>query len=239
MRKIRFSGWKKNFEKVRKWRMPDLRLRYKLLLYLVTLFCAGMSMVNVIWEDVLPDAAAVAVYSAAGVTFALSCYYIAGTIPRLKWCRSSSIIWTIMIRQCRAVSVMKSAGSSENRSLLWSRSKEAAWSTCRRMHWRYSRILTVEVRQVMLFGSQPDLKGSALLDIGGNVQAVGSRPDGSDWRLGLRNPFGEGNIGVLSVSDCAVVTSGNYERYFVSEDGQVYGHIVDPETGHPVDNLRS
>ena len=80
MRKIRFPGWKKIFEKVRKWRMPDLRLRYKLLLYLVTLFCAGMSMVNVIWEDVLPDAAAVAVYSAAGVTFALSCYYIAGTL---------------------------------------------------------------------------------------------------------------------------------------------------------------
>ncbi len=80
---------------------------------------------------------------------------------------------------------------------------------------------------------------SALLDIGGNVQAVGSRPDGSDWRLGLRNPFGEGNIGVLSVSDCAVVTSGNYERYFVGENGQVYGHIIDPETGHPVDNLRS
>lgn len=84
MRKIRFPGWKKIFEKVRKWRMPDLRLRYKLLLYLVTLFCAGMSMVNVIWEDVLPDAAAVAVYSAAGVTFALSCYYIAGTIAELK-----------------------------------------------------------------------------------------------------------------------------------------------------------
>lgn len=77
---------------------------------------------------------------------------------------------------------------------------------------------------------------SALLDIGGNVQAVGSRPDGSDWRLGLRNPFGEGNVGVLSASDCAVVTSGNYERYFVCEDGQVYGHIIDPETGRPVDN---
>lgn len=48
MRKIRFPGWKKIFEKVRKWRMPDLRLRYKLLLYLVTLFCAGMSMVRAV-----------------------------------------------------------------------------------------------------------------------------------------------------------------------------------------------
>lgn len=77
---------------------------------------------------------------------------------------------------------------------------------------------------------------SALLDIGGNIQAVGSRPDGRDWRIGLRNPFGEGQIGVLEVSDCAVVTSGNYERYFVGEDGREYGHIIDPETGYPADN---
>lgn len=77
---------------------------------------------------------------------------------------------------------------------------------------------------------------SALLDIGGNIQAIGSKPDGSDWNLGLRNPFGEGIFGVLHVSDCAVVTSGNYERYFIGEDGVRYGHIVDPVTGHPVNN---
>lgn len=77
---------------------------------------------------------------------------------------------------------------------------------------------------------------SALLDIGGNIQAVGSRPDGSDWRLGLQSPYGEGTVGVLSVSDCAVVTSGNYERYFVGSDGKEYGHIIDPDTGYPVDN---
>lgn len=77
---------------------------------------------------------------------------------------------------------------------------------------------------------------SALLDIGGNIQAIGSRPDGSEWRLGLRNPFGEGEIGMLLVSDQAVVTSGNYERYFIGEDGKQYGHIIDPKTGYPVDN---
>ncbi|WP_331493259.1 FAD:protein FMN transferase [[Ruminococcus] torques] len=77
---------------------------------------------------------------------------------------------------------------------------------------------------------------SALLDIGGNIQAVGSRPDGSDWRIALRSPFGEGQIGVLEISDRAVVTSGNYERYFVGEDGREYGHIIDPKTGYPVDN---
>lgn len=77
---------------------------------------------------------------------------------------------------------------------------------------------------------------SALLDIGGNIQAIGAKPDGSKWRLGIRSPFGEGQIGVLEIIDCAVVTSGNYERYFVGEDGKEYGHILDPETGYPVDN---
>ena len=48
--------------------------------------------------------------------------------------------------------------------------------------------------------------------------------------------LGEGYLGVLTVSDCVVVTSGNYERYFVGEDGNEYGHILDPETGRPVDN---
>ena len=47
---------------------------------------------------------------------------------------------------------------------------------------------------------------SALLDIGGNIQAVGTKPDGSDWRLGLRDPFSGGTVGVICVSDLAVVT---------------------------------
>lgn len=77
---------------------------------------------------------------------------------------------------------------------------------------------------------------SALLDIGGNIQALGSKPDGRDWRIGVRSPFGEGSLGVLEVSDRAVVTSGCYERYFVGEDGKRYGHIIDPATGYPVEN---
>lgn len=77
---------------------------------------------------------------------------------------------------------------------------------------------------------------SALLDLGGNIQTIGTKPDGSDWRLGIRSPFGEGTIGVLSVSDRAVVTSGNYERFFVGEDGKEYGHIINPATGCPIDN---
>lgn len=74
---------------------------------------------------------------------------------------------------------------------------------------------------------------SALLNLGGNVQAVGSRPDGSGWRVAVQDPGGEEYIGVLTVSDKAVITSGGYERYFEDENGNVYWHIIDPETGSP------
>jgi thiamine biosynthesis lipoprotein len=74
---------------------------------------------------------------------------------------------------------------------------------------------------------------SALINLGGNVQAVGAKPDGSPWRIGVRNPFAEGNLGVLEIEDMAVVTSGGYERYFTDDAGNVYWHILDPQTGHP------
>lgn len=77
---------------------------------------------------------------------------------------------------------------------------------------------------------------SALLNIGGNIQMVGRKPDGSRWRLGIQNPFGEGSVGVLEYEDGAVVTSGNYERYFIGEDGKQYGHIIDPSTGYPAES---
>lgn len=74
---------------------------------------------------------------------------------------------------------------------------------------------------------------SALLSLGGNIQAIGSRPDGSDWRIGIHDPGGDGNLGVLEISDAAVVTSGGYENYFEDEDGNIYWHIIDPSTGYP------
>ena len=73
---------------------------------------------------------------------------------------------------------------------------------------------------------------SALLDLGGNIHTVGTKPDGSLWRIGVQAPEGDGYIGVVSVSDKAVVTSGGYERYF-ERDGVRYWHILDPETGAP------
>ena len=76
---------------------------------------------------------------------------------------------------------------------------------------------------------------SALLSLGGNIQAVGSKPDGSDWKIGIQSPDGEGTIGMMEISDCAVVTSGAYENNFTDEDGNVYGHILSTETGYPAD----
>ena len=76
---------------------------------------------------------------------------------------------------------------------------------------------------------------SALLNLGGNVQTVGAKPDGSPWQIGIKDPKGEDAMMVLSVADQAVVTSGGYERYF-EQDGQTYWHIMDPFTGHPADS---
>ena len=77
---------------------------------------------------------------------------------------------------------------------------------------------------------------SALINLGGNIQAIGSRPDGSDWRLGIRAPWESGNLGVLEISDVAVVTSGGYENYFEDVAGHIYWHILDPTTGYPADS---
>lgn len=74
---------------------------------------------------------------------------------------------------------------------------------------------------------------SALLNLGGNVQTVGGKPDGTDWRVAVQDPESSGYLGVLSLRDQAAITSGGYERYFVGEDGQTYWHILDPATGAP------
>ena len=82
--------------------------------------------------------------------------------------------------------------------------------------------------------------GSALINLGGNVYAKGKRPDGKLWQIGVRSPESESEyLGVLSVADMAVVTSGDYERYFEYE-GVRYHHILDPKTGRPAKSgLRS
>ncbi len=73
---------------------------------------------------------------------------------------------------------------------------------------------------------------AGILALGGNIQTVGSKPDGSDWNIGITNPFRpEQTIAVLHLQGShAVVTSGGYQRYFEA-DGVRYSHIMDPATG--------
>lgn len=75
---------------------------------------------------------------------------------------------------------------------------------------------------------------SAYINLGGNVYVVGNKPDNTPWRIGIQNPRAvDGKyIGILSVSDKTIVTSGDYERFFM-KDGIRYHHIIDPRTGCP------
>lgn len=77
----------------------------------------------------------------------------------------------------------------------------------------------------------------AIINLGGNVVTVGSKPDGTDYRIGIQYPFeAEGTaITTLSVSDRSLVSSGVYERYFYEGD-VLYHHILDTKTGYPVRN---
>lgn len=76
---------------------------------------------------------------------------------------------------------------------------------------------------------------SALVNLGGNIALLGPKPDGSDWSVGIQNPFGEGYACIVKARDKFIVTSGNYQRYF-EDNGKRYCHIIDPKTGCPVDN---
>ncbi|MBQ8961029.1 MAG: FAD:protein FMN transferase [Ruminococcus sp.] len=78
---------------------------------------------------------------------------------------------------------------------------------------------------------------SAIVSLGGNVQSLGLKPDGSQWKVGIKDPFQpDSEMCIVSVGEKAVITSGNYERFFVGEDGEVYWHIIDPADGAPADN---
>nr|WP_082812224.1 FAD:protein FMN transferase [Clostridium sp. Marseille-P299] len=78
---------------------------------------------------------------------------------------------------------------------------------------------------------------SAMINLGGNVLCVGSKPDGSPFNIGIQKPFADRQetIAIMQLSDVSVVSSGIYERYFV-EDGITYHHILNPKTGYPIDN---
>ncbi len=77
---------------------------------------------------------------------------------------------------------------------------------------------------------------SGIISLGGNVQTLGRKPDGSLWRVGVQDPVDQNSMfAVVEVADEAVITSGAYQRYF-EQDGIHYHHIIDPRTGYPANN---
>lgn len=75
----------------------------------------------------------------------------------------------------------------------------------------------------------------ALINLGGNVYAIGKKGKDKNWKIGIRNPEGNGLFTTVEIDEGAVITSGSYERYFIS-DGVRYHHIMDPSTGYPANN---
>lgn len=78
---------------------------------------------------------------------------------------------------------------------------------------------------------------SAFANLGGNVVVMGTKPDGNPWKVGIQNPRSQNGdiVGVVDVVDKAVVTSGDYQRYFI-RNGKRYSHIINPKTGYPADS---
>ncbi len=96
---------------------------------------------------------------------------------------------------------------------------------------------------------------SAIIDLGGNILTIGNKPDGTDFIIGIKNPFynnkdiqpknslktinynanNDEYCAKLAIRDKSVVTSGIYERYF-KENGKIYHHILDTKTGYPIEN---
>ena len=73
------------------------------------------------------------------------------------------------------------------------------------------------------------------VSLGGNVAAWGTRPDGEPWKVGVRDPKQteqQALVGMVGLENAYAVTSGGYERFF-EENGEIYHHILDPETGYP------
>lgn len=77
---------------------------------------------------------------------------------------------------------------------------------------------------------------SALINLGGNAYALGKKETGENWKIGIQDPKDENNIiGVITAENIAVITSGDYQRYFLI-DGKRYHHIIDPTTGYPAES---
>lgn len=78
---------------------------------------------------------------------------------------------------------------------------------------------------------------SAIVDLGGNICLVGTKPDGNKFSVGIQDPDSDRGeyLGIVTATDTSIVTSGTYERYFV-DNGVKYHHILNPFTGYPENN---
>ena len=77
---------------------------------------------------------------------------------------------------------------------------------------------------------------SALINLGGNISTIGRRPSGSAFRIAIMDPEDRSKyLGTLAGADNHIVTSGGYERFF-EKDGEVYIHIMDPQTARPAES---
>ncbi|OUV66174.1 MAG: hypothetical protein CBC82_02285 [Cellvibrionales bacterium TMED122] len=74
---------------------------------------------------------------------------------------------------------------------------------------------------------------SGMVDLAGDIAVIGDQADGSPWQISIRDPFNEGSICTVNLTDAAIATSGSYERR-ITYQGKDYGHLLDPETGWPV-----
>ncbi len=91
--------------------------------------------------------------------------------------------------------------------------------------------------QIALYLEEKGIDGY-LLNIGGNVRAIGSKPDGTDWLVGIENADKDDYLAYLEISDKSIVTSGSYQRYYVV-DGKRYHHIIHPNTLMPATEFTS
>ena len=88
---------------------------------------------------------------------------------------------------------------------------------------------------------------SALISVGGNLRAIGTKPNGSPWTGGVENPWDPEAMGNTSATlaavrltdNMAMVTSGDYQRYFTDAEGTRYHHLIDPDTLQPARHMNS
>lgn len=92
----------------------------------------------------------------------------------------------------------------------------------------------LDVVRDMILDSKID---GAVISVGGSVLVIGKKPDGSDWKIGIRNPKGNidemlGYVAIPAGNSMCISTSGDYEKY-IEKDGERYHHILDVKTGYP------